>query len=493
MKRIFAVFLILGLLATPALAATVDLFPAKNAYAGFADVAAGDWYAAPVQTCYEVGLMKGTGDGSTFTPGGVMSVAEAATIAARIRETVTGETIPGATPLPGEESHWYDSYVGYLRANGVNVGNPDSTATRAQFFALLSMVVPNSELTAINAITALPDTDDPGVLSFYNAGILTGTDDYGTFHASGTLSRAECAAMVARIVRPELRVRFAPQEKPPETQPSYDEELNATTAMLVNGKAVTMGQFATTTSRLVYNADRNLLMQTGSRLDWNSDYGVGDLSQYFIDQATSYLTRQLVQEQQAAALGCTVDKLPQVLNPNPSQEVLTAYAQGLDYLAAKHILILTTDPSTGSSTRSEESARELAEQIIAALDAAPTLQQFENLMAMFNEDPGMTSYPEGYLFTAGEMVSEFENAVRGLPVGGYTAEPVKSVYGYHVILRLDPAELTQLKEEYQNQVLSAMTNTWVDGSTITLNSALLAQLDVPGTYQAYLQAIAAQG
>lgn len=493
MKRIFTLFLILGLLVTPALAATADLFPAQNAYAGFSDVVAGDWYASAVQTCYEVGLMKGTGDGSTFTPKGVMSVAEAATIAARIRETLTGQAIPNATPLAGETKAWYDDYVSYLRSGGVKVGNPDSTATRAQFFALLSAVVPAQELTAVNAITTLPDTDDPGVLTFYNAGILTGTDDYGTFHPSGTLSRAECAAMVARIVRPELRLRFTLQEKPPEVPPTYEEELSATTAMLVNGQAVTLGEFATTMSRLVYNTERNLLMQTGARLDWSGDYGVGDLSQYFIDQTTSYFAQQLVQEQQAAALGCGVDKLAQTLNPSPSQEVLTSYAQGLDYLAAKHILIQTYDPSTQQTTRSDEAARELAEQIIAALDATPTMQQFENLMVTFNDDPGMDAYPEGYLFTAGEMVSEFETAVRGLPVEGYTPEPVKSAYGYHVILRLDPAELTELKEAYQGQVLSAMTNAWVESSTITLNSAMLAQLNVQGTYQAYLQALAAQG
>lgn len=492
MRRILAVFLVLALLVSPALAATADLFPAQNAYAGFADVAAGTWYADAVRTCYEVGLMNGTG-GESFTPQGTMTVAEAATIAARIRATITGEPIPSATPLAGETRAWYDDYVGYLRANGVSVSDPGATATRAQFFGLLSAVVPAQELSAINAITTLPDTEDPAVLRFYNAGILTGTDSYGTFNPSGTLSRAECAAMVARIVRPGLRVSFTPQEKPQEPQLSYEEELNATTAMLVNGKAVTLGQFATTMSRLVYNADYNLLVQTGARLDWNGDYGVGDLDEFFIDQTTSYFARQMVMEQQAAALGCQVDDLARTLNPNPSQEVLSAYAQGLDYLAAKHILIQTVDPSTGTTTRSDEAAQDLANQIIEALNASSTMQQFENLMAMFNDDPGMTAYPEGYLFTAGEMVSEFENAVRGLSVGGYTAEPVKSAYGYHVILRLDPAELTELKEAYQEQVLSAMVNAWVESSTITLNRAMLEQLNVQGTYQAYLQALAAQG
>lgn len=31
-------------------------------------------------------------------------------------------------------------------------------------------------------------------------------DSYGTFNPEGTLTRAECAAMAARIIRPELRL-----------------------------------------------------------------------------------------------------------------------------------------------------------------------------------------------------------------------------------------------------------------------------------------------
>lgn len=493
MRKILAFLLALALLATPALAAGEELFPAKNAYPGFADVAQDDWFASAVQTCYEVGLMNGTGDGSQFSPLGVMSVAEAATIAARVREILTGEPILDVTPAPGEESHWYDRYVSYLRAAGAAVSNPEATATRDQFFAFLSVVVPEDQLGAINAISALPDTDNVHVLAFYNAGILTGIDDYGTFSPAGTLSRAECAAMVARLARPELRVRFTPQPKPTETQPSFEEELSATTAMLVNGQSISMSQFATILAQNVYAVDRSLLLQSGQRLNWSADYGVGDLRSYFIDRTVTTLSQQTVCAQQAAALGCEVSGLAQALSPDPSQEVLSAYAQGMDYLAAKHILISTIDPSTGATVRSDEAAQDLANQIIDALDQTPTPQQFDNLLSLFGEDPGMTASPEGYLFSAGEMVSEFETAVRQLSVGAYTPQPVKTLYGYHVILRLDPASLTALKEDYQQQALSAMINTWVKASTITLNTALLDQLDVQGTYEAYLQALAAQG
>ena len=67
-------------------------------------------------------------------------------------------------------------------------------------------------LAPINTITALPDSTDPDVLRFYNAGILTGVDSWGTFAADKSLTRMETAAMVARVARPELRQTFTPAD-----------------------------------------------------------------------------------------------------------------------------------------------------------------------------------------------------------------------------------------------------------------------------------------
>lgn len=84
------------------------------------------------------------------------------------------------------------------------------TATRQDLFACLAEVVPKEALPAINAITSLPDTDDEEVLAFYNAGILTGMDKFGTFNGDKPLTRKEMAAMLSRIARPALRKAFTP-------------------------------------------------------------------------------------------------------------------------------------------------------------------------------------------------------------------------------------------------------------------------------------------
>ena len=214
MKKLAALVLSAALLVGSAAAITPqEAFPKVNDYPGYTDVQAGSWYAAPVQVCYEVGLMTGTNTG--FAPNQVLTVGEVAAIAARMNEAITGEPIPMATPKPGETLPWYFSYVEYLESLGIDVPDPAKQATRQEFVTLLSAVVPEDMLSPINTITALPDSTDPDVLRFYNAGILTGVDSWGTFAADKSLTRMETAAMVARVARTELRQSFTPADYTP--------------------------------------------------------------------------------------------------------------------------------------------------------------------------------------------------------------------------------------------------------------------------------------
>lgn len=83
-------------------------------------------------------------------------------------------------------------------------GNPE--ASRDLFARTLCEVA--EELEPINDIDATPEhPEGSAALALYRTGILNGTDGNGTFHGGRTLTRAECAAMLARLVRPELRIR----------------------------------------------------------------------------------------------------------------------------------------------------------------------------------------------------------------------------------------------------------------------------------------------
>ena len=236
MKKLAALVLSAALmLGWAAAVAPEEAFPDKNVYPGYSDVAAGIWYADAAQVCYEVGLITGTDTG--FAPDKILTVGEVAAIAARMNEAITGDTIPMAVPKPGETLPWYFSYVTYLENLGVSVPAPEQAATRLELLSLMGAVIPEDMLSPINQIQSLPDTDDPTVLRFYNAGILTGVDGWGTFAPDKSLTRAETAALVARIARPALRQSFTPADYTPFTAAS----LKPSDVLFTNG--TTAGQY----------------------------------------------------------------------------------------------------------------------------------------------------------------------------------------------------------------------------------------------------------
>ena len=149
----------------------------------------------------------------------------------------------------------------YLEKLGVAVPDPVKQATRQEFIAMLAAVVPEVMLTPINQITALPDTADAAVLSFYNAGILTGVDDWGTFAPGKTLTRAETAAMVARVARPELRERFTPADYAMFTA-AY---LKPADVLFTNG--VTAGQYLPYIQTLIDGLEADCAAQ-GMEFNW---------------------------------------------------------------------------------------------------------------------------------------------------------------------------------------------------------------------------------
>lgn len=64
------------------------------------------------------------------------------------------------------------------------------------------------ELEPVNDIFALPDTQETSALALCRAGVLAGTDEYGTFSPYSTLTRAEAATILARVLHPELRQQY---------------------------------------------------------------------------------------------------------------------------------------------------------------------------------------------------------------------------------------------------------------------------------------------
>ena len=225
MKRFFVLVLALMLLlsyAVPSFAAeeTAGLknFKKTAVYTDglFDDVAETDWYRSSVAAVYELGLMKGGGDGN-FNVGGDVTIAETLVLADKLYSIYHTGKSEFSTGSP-----WYQPYVDYALDCGILTGPYEdytAPATRREFVAILSRALPASVLPVLNPLEdgAVPDVDTNSdhaeeIYRFYRAGILAGSSVYGHFRPETTISRSETAAIVTRLAYRSLRVRFALEE-----------------------------------------------------------------------------------------------------------------------------------------------------------------------------------------------------------------------------------------------------------------------------------------
>ena len=154
------------------------------------------------------------------------------------------------------------------------------------------------------------------------------------------------------------------------------------------------------------------------------------------------------------------------------------------YYKAQHILFQTVDATTGAALPEEEVAKKKA----AAEDALKKAQKgadFTKMAAELSEDPGQETNPEGYVFTDGEMVPEFENAVKGLEVNGISGI-VETSYGYHIIKRVplsfekDGASAADFQQNMSSDLiteyLNANTPEWKKDFNIVENKGVIDNL-----------------
>jgi hypothetical protein len=209
MKKLITSILVLTMIiamAPAVMAADVGLsnFTKSQTYTQgqFSDVAAGKWYTDSVQKAYELGLMKGV-DGGSFNINGNITIAETIALACRINSIYYG-----GNGVFEQGSPWYQVYVDYAIEKGIiaegQFTNYTAKATRTDFVAILAKCLPESAFQKKNNVTSIPDvsgTDSyaDSIYMFYNAGILAGSDDYGTFNPKSNIQRSEVAAIVTRI------------------------------------------------------------------------------------------------------------------------------------------------------------------------------------------------------------------------------------------------------------------------------------------------------
>lgn len=169
-----------------------------------------------------------------------------------------------------------------------------------------------------------------------------------------------------------------------------------------------------------------------------------------------------------------------------ADEDVIAYAEANGLMSAKHILLLTTDMTTGEVLAQEEidAQKALAEDLLSQLqtvsdDPVALEELFDQLTAEYTEDTGYAAYPDGYVFGEGEMVIEFENSVKALAEYGLSGV-VESSYGYHIILRtpIDPdatlgndsyGNIVTLRNQASSVAFSADMESWMEEAEVVWN------------------------
>ena len=269
----------------------------------------------------------------------------------------------------------------------------------------------------------------------------------------------------------------------------------------------------------LYDADKTIAKVDGEDVTWAeySEYFVDYAQQieYYFAQMETYYGIQMTWDDQAdeegnvyadipkqyaeayvtedKVLEKTANDIGEVYDPHDSESIYNIFyamygeqgekisdeeslgwLEDNGYMHCMHILFSTIDMTTYEELDEDEikqkyeNAQRIAEELKATEDEEDRYEKFKEYMNEYSEDSGLVSYPDGYTFTDGTMVEEFETATKEL--NEYeVSEPVKSSYGYHIIIRLPldanadisadtgaPAKLTCAYEKFETQIYELM-------------------------------------
>ena len=373
--------------------------------------------------------MKGAG-GGRFDPGGVMTLPEALTLAARIHHRTHGGD--GALPPAPEEltaaegrpwwidALWYAVENGILEDAALYTPLPQGPATRWDLARLMAATA--GELEPIREAAPDPGLDAKiwlTVLPLYEAGILNGVDGSGAFHPEGTLTRAEAAAMAARITRPELRLTDAP-----EALPAALAELGLPVRpLLAEDQVLAITQDPT----LIYTTD-------GRVLDWTGAL-VYDLSAY--DQYDPFLADGVARVQKDGLYGYVNQYTGTEIVPC-QYETATTYHYGVVLAGSQEEgftafnnfgeVLGTLDGSVNYDDTSEQLIQYVDESTglygylnpdgsVAVEAAYPSVYPFSGGYAAVRDESGLA----GFINTEGELVipCQFALVTSGFNYEGY--------------------------------------------------------------------------
>lgn len=194
----------------------VPILPLLDGQFPFVDVPVNSWYYASVRGAWENGLIDGV-TAYAFKPDNQLTVAQAIKLAAALHQMQTSGSVTLTNGHP-----WYNTYLAYAIRNKVvgeeyksyTAAQMNAPVTRGEFVHILRGATNYYTVRNEVADNAIPDvkvTDAYGadIYTFYRAGILTGSDAKGTFHADSTIRRSEVSAILNRMYDVSARQSIA--------------------------------------------------------------------------------------------------------------------------------------------------------------------------------------------------------------------------------------------------------------------------------------------
>lgn len=506
-KRIISSLLAIALVIALAPQSLAAEFSKINTYESskFSDVSAKDWFSAVVASSYELGLMKGSSE-NTFNPSGNISVAETVALAARIHSIASGGNGEFEQGSP-----WYKVYADYALEKKIikdTYKDYNAKISRANFAFILANALPEKDLEAINDVPtgSLPDVADDykagSIYKLYRAGVLTGSDEFGTFNPDSTITRAEVAAIVSRMADKTQRKKLDLKWKTTVSAEIFRSAVAYVNVMMMQSSGIALSDYLDESVGYGMNGADMLKQQTFSLINefeavrlFSRENGI------VITEAEKKAADIAGQRESFKAAGINdafydyllesqiyYNKLTELFgedgkygaDKNAIAEVLSQ-----NYIRVKHILI---QAEQGSADYKEKEA--LAKKILQKISRG---EDFEKLLAEYGEDPGMKTNADGYVFDSygytpdgSQMISEFVYASTALKIGG-VSEVVPSAYGFHIIKRypIDKAFIDSFLKDNEGMFMAnGLVNTVSEfmQKVVITNLAELEKIDIKSVF-----------
>lgn len=153
------------------------------------------------------------------------------------------------------------------------------------------------------------------------------------------------------------------------------------------------------------------------------------------------------------------------------EEVTTYYdTKVIGDVKASHILIKSNAKDSDSEetkTKKENEAKKKAEEIIKKLDNG---EDFAKLAKKYSDDKGTANKGGnlGYFNMDDDFEENFVSAAAALKKGAYSKEPVKTKYGYEIILKVDEKDKKK-KDDLESTIRQTLADEKIkeDSSTTT--------------------------